>query len=65
MVRAGVKDGRPAVHECGDLAGAVAKAKEVAREGDVVLLSTGCKSYDQFVNFEQRGEAFARLVRGR
>jgi UDP-N-acetylmuramoylalanine--D-glutamate ligase len=52
------------VHECRDMAGAVGKAKEIAREGDIVLLSTGCKSYDQFINFEQRGETFARLARG-
>lgn len=52
------------VHLCHDLPGAVGKAKEIAREGDIVLLSTGCKSYDQFTNFEQRGETFARLARG-
>jgi UDP-N-acetylmuramoylalanine--D-glutamate ligase len=63
-VQAAANDGRPAVHDCGDLAAAVAKAREIAREGDVVLLSTGCKSYDQFTNFEQRGDAFARLARG-
>jgi len=51
------------VHVCGDMAGAVGKAKEIAREGDIVLLSTGCKSYDQFINFEQRGETFTRLAR--
>ena len=63
-LRKSVCDGRPAVHDCGDVAGAVRTAKRIAAEGDVVLLSTGCKSYDQFVNFEQRGETFARLARG-
>jgi UDP-N-acetylmuramoylalanine--D-glutamate ligase len=56
------RDG-PAVHDCKTLAKAVPLAKTIATEGDIVLLSPGCKSYDQFINFEQRGEAFARLVR--
>jgi len=50
-------------HECGDLAGAIKTAKSIATPGDIVLLSTGCKSYDQFINFEQRGETFTRLAR--
>ena len=52
------------VHDCTDLAGALRTAKCIAQSGDIVLLSTGCKSYDQFTNFEQRGDAFARLARG-
>ena len=56
---AGEKD----VHECGDLAKALVRAKQIATSGDVVLLSTGCASYDQFANFEQRGDTFARLAR--
>jgi UDP-N-acetylmuramoylalanine--D-glutamate ligase len=51
------------VHECGDLAKALSRAKQIATNGDVVLLSTGCASYDQFTNFEQRGDTFARLAR--
>jgi UDP-N-acetylmuramoylalanine--D-glutamate ligase len=51
------------LHECGDLATAMALAKKLASAGDVILLSTGCASYDQFVNFEQRGEEFVRLAR--
>ena len=46
-----------------DLQTAVQMARKVAVPGDVVLLSTGYKSYDQFANFEQRGDTFMRLVR--
>ena len=53
----------PAVHDCATLAQAVPLAKSIAAPGDIVLLSPGCKSYDQFINFEQRGETFARLAR--
>ena len=52
------------VERLGDLGAAVARAAEVARTGDVVLLSPGCASFDQFAGYAQRGEAFARLARG-
>src|SRR5581483_1167583 len=47
---------------CGDLAAAVAAAADAARPGEVVLLSPACASYDQFRDFEHRGEEFRRLV---
>ena len=47
---------------CGDLATAVARARAAAGEGDVVLLSPACASFDQFVDFEARGRAFKALV---
>ncbi len=41
---------------------AVERAARSARPGDVVLLSPACASYDQYDNFERRGEEFTRLV---
>ena len=46
----------------GTLLAAVQRAAALAKEGDVVLLSPACASYDQFRNYEDRGEVFRRLV---
>ena len=59
-------DGSVPFTRCGDLATALAAASEQARRdhvpGAVVLLSPACASYDQFKNFEQRGDTFRALV---
>ena len=50
------------LHDCGDLAAAVAAARAAARPGEVVLLSPACASYDQYRSFEERGDHFRALV---
>jgi UDP-N-acetylmuramoylalanine--D-glutamate ligase len=50
-------------HRVADLRAAVALARRLAEPGQVVLLSPACASFDQFRDFEQRGEIFAELVR--
>jgi UDP-N-acetylmuramoylalanine--D-glutamate ligase len=50
----------PRATRAGDLATALARI--AAEPGDVVLLSPACASYDQFKDFEHRGEEFRRLV---
>jgi UDP-N-acetylmuramoylalanine--D-glutamate ligase len=53
----------PGAHDDGTLERAVGHAVAEARAGDVVLLSPACASYDQYDDFEARGEDFRRLSR--
>ncbi|MDO4544152.1 MAG: UDP-N-acetylmuramoyl-L-alanine--D-glutamate ligase [Clostridia bacterium] len=50
-------------HRAGDFLKAVNMARDLAQEGDVVLLSPACASWDMFDNYEQRGKVFKAIVR--
>ncbi len=52
----------PMVENAGTLADAVRRAAAVAQPGEVVLLSPACASFDQFRDFEARGDAFRAAV---
>ncbi len=55
-------EGKLPVNECELLVQAVASAAEAARPGEVVLLSPACASFDQFRDYEARGDAFRAAV---
>jgi UDP-N-acetylmuramoylalanine--D-glutamate ligase len=48
--------------QCGDLERAVAEASRAARAGEVVLLAPACASFDQFRDYEERGDRFVETV---
>ncbi len=50
------------VNKMTNLIEASKKAYEVSREGDIILLSPACASWDQYPNFETRGEEFKSTV---
>ena len=61
LIRKALEDLAPA-YETKTLPEAVEKAYELAVEGDTVLLSPACSSFDMFSNFEERGEVFKKSV---
>jgi len=54
--------GQTVVETAGTLEAAVQRARDMARPGDVVLLSPACASFDQFASFEERGQRFRSLI---
>lgn len=55
--------GRGHAEYCDTIAAAIGRAHARMKAGDVMLLSPGCASWDQFDNYVQRGEAFCTSVR--
>ena len=49
-------------HDDETLAAAIEHAAHLAKPGEVVLLSPACASFDQFQNYEHRGDEFRRMV---
>jgi UDP-N-acetylmuramoylalanine--D-glutamate ligase len=58
------EDGSLEVVHAETLENALRRANAVAEPGDVVLLAPACASFDQFKNYEQRGQVFKEIVRG-
>ena len=60
----GPRQRRPPLVRVSGLTEAVEAARAAAQQGDVVLLSPACTSFDAYDNFERRGEHFRTLVQG-
>ena len=60
--RALAASGVPLEH-CATLEDAVSRAERIACDGDAVLLSPACASFDMFRDYRHRGDAFAAAVR--
>src|SRR5271154_6048854 len=57
------KNGGPEIVRAETLEHALRKAHAAAQPGDVVLLAPACASFDQFKNYEHRGQTFKEIVR--
>lgn len=55
-------EGNPVIAYADSMEEAVAKARELAKEGDIVSLSPACASFDKYPNFEVRGKHFKDIV---
>lgn len=50
------------IYKLNDLEEAILKAKDISTSNEVILFSPSCKSFDQYTNFEERGQHFKSIV---
>jgi UDP-N-acetylmuramoylalanine--D-glutamate ligase len=62
-IEAALKDTGTPLHRAATLEEATLEAFHLAREGDAVLLSPACASFDMFRNYGHRGDVFAQAAR--
>ena len=62
-IRAALADTGVTLTDCWTLEQAVERAAEIAKEGDAVLLSPACASFDMFTNYAHRAQVFIDAVR--
>ena len=58
----GALPARPRLLQAGTLEAAIAAAWDAAAQGEAVLLSPGCESFDQFADYRERGDRFCALA---
>lgn len=63
IARAAAEAGLREIRSAPDLPSAVRAAANLARPGDIVLLSPACASWDMFRNYEERGDLFRMVVK--
>jgi UDP-N-acetylmuramoylalanine--D-glutamate ligase len=63
QIEKALRDSDVELIDCGDLERAVHEASRRAGPGEVVLLAPACASFDQYRDYEERGEHFRSLVR--
>ncbi|MBE6956394.1 MAG: UDP-N-acetylmuramoyl-L-alanine--D-glutamate ligase [Ruminococcaceae bacterium] len=56
------EEGKPPITMVDDFKNAICYAREIAEEGDVVILSPACAAFDRFRNFMERGKFFKQIV---
>ena len=64
LLNAAIKAGFVSFSLCAEFETAVRLAQFIAKSGQTVLLSPASSSFDSFSNYEERGNAFAKLVEG-